>query len=494
MKDEILFDKPIRDIASYVHNYTIPSSSASIGHARTAILDSLGCAIETLHRSAEARTLLGPIIPGTTVPCGFHLPGTSYVLDPVKGTFDLGILIRYLDHNDALGGAEWGHPSDTLSATIAIMDWLCREEQRSPATSATIRRDPPLTIRTLLEAAIKAYEIQGCYQLQNAFNAYGIDHVILVKLAAASVCSWLMGMTETQTMHVISHVWMDGHPSRVYRSGANTTSRKGWAAGDAAMKAVHLCLLTQAGQLGSKQALTDQRYGFLVHTFGLEAGFALPRAFGDWAIQNVFTKLMPCEGHGISSAEAALVQGDRLKSRGHIVGDIKSIDLRVTAAANLIINKTGQLSNPADRDHCIQYVIALVFLKGRFPDAEDYMDDSPYANSKEMDDLREKIIIRVDQGFTQRYLDPETKSCGAGMTVYLNNGAVLDEVLVEYPAGHLKNSRTKELQQRKFERNMRLGFTDAEIANISRSIEQHDMPVSTFVDLFTKDTNGIAKL
>ncbi|EED15410.1 prpd, putative [Talaromyces stipitatus ATCC 10500] len=474
MTDEIPFDKPIRDIASYVHNYTIPSSPTSFKHARGVILDSLGCAIETLHRSSEACTLLGPVIPGTTFPYGFHLPGTSYVLDPVKGTFDLGVLIRYLDHNDAFGGAEWGHPSDTLSAIIAVMDWLCRAEQRSSTTSI---RYPPLTIKTLLEAAIKAYEIQGCYQLQNAFNAYGIDHVILVKLAAASVCSWLMGMTETQTI-----------------SGANTTSRKGWAAADAAMRAVHLCLLTHAGQLGSKQPLNDKRYGFLVHTFGLEAGFALPRAFGDWAIQNIFTKLMPCEGHGISAVEAALVQGRKLKSCGHTVSDIKHIDLRVTAAANLIISKIGRLYNAADRDHCIQYVIALAFLKGRFPDAEDYMDDSPYANSKEMDDLREKIMMKVDQDLTQGYLDPERKSCGTGMTVYLNNGTVLDEVLVEYPAGHLKNPRTKELHQRKFEKNMRLAFTDAEIANIVKCIEDDEMPISSFVDLFTRDSKGMAKL
>lgn len=389
------YDRHIQDIVNYIFHYKIDDQKA-YRSARSALLDAIGCAIETASKSNECESLLGPVIRGTTVPNGFKVPGTNHQLDPVKGAFDLGVLIRYLDHNDALGGAEWGHPSgrshflitplanclttitDNLAAILAVADWLSRESTAGNYTHI----GPPLTMRTLLTALIKAYEIQGCYQMRNAFNKFGIDHVILVKLASAAVVSWLLGLTEEQTMATISHVWMDGHPSRVYRSGTNTIPRKGWAAGDASMRAVHLALLVRAGQPGAPGALSASPWGFLQRTFG-DKGFELPRPFGTWTIQHVLFKVMPVEGHGISAVEAALVQRQQLRHAGMGPQNIQRMHIRTTEAAALIINKQGPLYNAADRDHCIQYLVALALLKGQPPEVEDYQDGSRWANSEE---------------------------------------------------------------------------------------------------------------
>nr|A0A348HAY4.1 RecName: Full=Alkylcitrate dehydratase phiI; Short=ACDH; AltName: Full=Phomoidride biosynthesis cluster protein I [fungal sp. ATCC 74256]BBG28506.1 putative 2-methylcitrate dehydratase [fungal sp. ATCC 74256] len=474
------YDKEIAAVAHYMHNYHI-NDRTTYQKARISLLDSLGCAIETVSKSAEVRSLLGPAVPGSKIPNGFRLPGTSYVLSPVEGAFDMGILIRYLDHNDALGGAEWGHPSDNLGAILSVMDWI----SRSSAAGIFTHNGPPMTMHTLLTATIKAYEIQGCYQLLNAFNIYGIDHVVLVKLASTAAVSWLLGLTEEQTMAAISHVWMDGQPTRVYRSGEDTIPRKGWAAGDACMRAVHIAFLVKHGQPGSPGALTNPRSGFYVKTFG-DKGFQFARPFGEWAIRNVYLKTMPVEGHGISSVEAALIQRERLQERGLGLKDISGIDIRTTAAANLIINKTGRLHNAADRDHCIQYVIALAFIKGSPPEPEDYADDSPFATSQEIDALRDKTIIRPDEQLTRDYLDIEKKSAGAGMTIYLEDGTTMEEVLIEYPSGHMSNPKTKKLVEGKFERNMRLKFDDGEIMRIKDALNEDSMRVHEFLDLFVR--------
>jgi 2-methylcitrate dehydratase len=342
-----------------------------------------------------------------------------------------------------------------------------------------------MTLRTLLTAVIKAYEIQGCYQMQNSFNSYGIDHVVLVKLASAAVVSWLIGLSELQTMAVVSHVWMDGQPTRVYRSGENTISRKGWAAGDACMRAVHIALLVRAGQAGAPGALTCPRWGFYERTFG-EKGFRFPRDFSTWAIKNIYFKTMPVEGHGISAVEAALIQRERLQARGRTVSHIRAIAVRTTAAANLIINKQGKLHNPADRDHCIQYVIALALLKGSTPEPEDYADTSPFAVSQEVDHLRNIITICEDAQLTKDYLDIDKKSAGAGITVFLKDGTAMEEVLVEYPTGSMANPKTKEIIERKFEKNMGAMFGADEIEKIKQAVEIDHMDVAEFLDMFVR--------
>ncbi|KAL4898021.1 hypothetical protein BDV59DRAFT_208557 [Aspergillus ambiguus] len=482
------YDKPIRDIVDYVFNYEIDDPSAWIS-ARSALLDAIGCAIETASKSKDCQRLLGAIVLGTTVPNGFKVPGTCYQLDPIKGAFDLGVLIRYLDHNDGLTGAEWGHPSDNLAAILAISDWL----SRASTAGEHIHTGPPLTMRTLLAALIKAYEIQGCYQTKNSFNAFGIDHVILVKLASAAVASWLLGLTQEQTMATISHVWMDGHPSRVYRAGANTIPRKGWAAGDAAMRAVHLALLVRAGQPGSPGALSSSPWGFYKRTFG-DQGFNLPRPFGTWAVQHSLFKVMPVEGHGISAVEAALIQRERLRDAGVRLEDIGEICLHTTEAAALIINKQGPLYNAADRDHCVQYVVALALLEGRAPKAEDYYDDSEWAGSQELAALRDKVTVHVDKKLTGDYHDLDKRSVGSALRIRLKNGTTFSDVIVEYPIGHVQNPQTVHAVREKFWRNMRLMFSDREIKAIIAATEDDDMEINRFVDLLSHQPSDAPRL
>jgi len=360
---------------------------------------------------------------------------------------------------------------------------------RASASGQYIHTGPPLTMRTLLIALVKAYEIQGCYQMGNSFNDYGIDHVVLVKLASTAVVSWMLGLNEEQNMASISHVWMDGQPTRVYRSRGNTIPRKGWAAGDASRRAVQLALYVLAGQPGAPGALTAKPWGFWSRTFG-ERGFHFPRPFETWTIQNVLFKTMPVEGHAVSAVEAALFQLRRLGEMGisEPVMQIRSINVRTTAAADLIINKTGPLRNAADRDHCLQYVVALTFLKGAAPDAADYLDTSPWAASEDLTHLREKILLVPDHELTQAYLDLDKKSISNGLTVILNDGSVLPEILVEYPVGHVRHPETEAAVEAKFLRNMAYLFSQADTADIMKAVHEDYLPVKDFVDLLACPT------
>lgn len=342
-------------------------------------------------------------------------------------------------------------------------------------------------MRTLLIALIKAYEIQGCYQMRNSFNAYGIDHVVLVKLASAAVVSWLLGLTEEQTLATISHVWMDGQPTRVYRSRDNTIPRKGWAAGDAARRAVQLALYVEAGQPGAPEALTAKPWGFWERTFG-EQGFQFPRPFGTWTIQNVLFKAMPVEGHAVSAVEAALLQLRRFKKKGlsNPLEHIQQIDLRTTAAADLIINKSGPLRNAADRDHCVQYAVALALLKGSAPEAADYLNESAWATSEDLAHLRDKIVVLPDRELTRDYLDLEKKSIGTRLTVTLKDGSVFPEILVEYPIGHVRHPRTEAVVHAKFLRNMAYMFSEAETSQVLKAVGEDGLSVMDFVDLLAR--------
>ena len=359
------------------------------------------------------------------------------------------------------------------------MDWLCR----SVRSGAIINSGPPLTVRTMLEALIKAYEIQGRFLISNSFNSRGMEHTVLVKLASTAVVSWLQGLSETQTLAAISNVWMDGVPLRTYRAGSNTIPRKGWAAGDACMRAVSLALLTRAGQPGSKTALTTPRWGFYQNLWGGRQ-FDISHPFGTWAVENVSFKVMPVEGHIMSAIEAALAQHAKLVGLGRSPSDIIKIEVRTNGAANIITNKSGILHNAADRDHCMQYSLAVALLKGDIPSVDDYQDTSPWALSQDVDVLRTQITIREDAQLTKDYLDPKKRSVSSGVLLGLAGGLVLEEVLVQYPVGHLKHPKTLERVREKFNRNMGLMFTNEQTSEIVRKLEAGgDMPISDFVDL-----------
>lgn len=342
---------------------------------------------------------------------------------------------------------------------------------------------------------IKAYEIQGCFLINNAFNSRGLDHIILVKLASTAVVSWLVGLSEQQTMAAMSHVWMDGAALRTYRSGSNTIPRKGWAAGDACMRAVHLVLLTRAGQPGASTALTMPRWGFYETLWGGKT-FDLPQPFGTWAIENIFFKVMAVEGHSISAIEAALVQHAKLLAQDqHHERYIARVDVRTNGAANMIINKAGPLHNAADRDHCMQYSLAVTLLKGAIPVPEDYQDTSPFAGSPCVEALRDRIHIREDEQYTKDYLDLEKKSVSSAVSLRLTNGQLLDEVVVEYPVGHVKHAHTPVEVRKKFMRNMALMFSTAETERVIDAVENRDdMRISDFVDLLVRPNGETSRL
>ncbi|MCJ1326617.1 hypothetical protein MMC10_003282 [Thelotrema lepadinum] len=363
------------------------------------------------------------------------------------------------------------------------MDWLCRTSGRGRIG----HEGPPLTLRTLLVAMVKAYEIQGCFQICNAFNGHGLDHIILVKLASTAVVTWLMGMSREQAMAAISHVWMDGAALRTYRSGVNTIPRKNWAAGDACARAVQFALLTRTGQAGAKTVLTMPRWGFY-DAIWQGRRFILPQKFGTWSIENIFYKVVPVEGHSISAIEASLVQHEKLRIK-HKAEErhIARVNVRTNAAANLIINKGGELHNAADRDHCMQYAVAVTLLKGTPPVPEDFQDSSPFAASPAIEALRERIHVREDENFTRDYLDVQKKSVASAISISLCDGTELSEVVVEYPVGHVRHTKTPMEVRKKFNRNMALMFTEPEIQKIIQTVEREDeLQISRLVDLFAR--------
>ena len=330
---------------------------------------------------------------------------------------------------------------------------------------------------------IKAYEIQGCYQIRNAFNAMGLDHTILVKIASTAVVAWLIGLSEVQAIRAVSHAWIDGHALRIFRQSPNAGPRKGWAAGDAAMRAVHLCLMMRAGQPGIPTALTDPNWGFQKVLFGGES-LRLPRPFQAWVMEGIFFKLIPAEGHGISAVEAALRLAEVMAQRGlDPANDISRIKVRTHEAACKIIDKRGPLSNAADRDHCMRYMIAVVLLKGSVIETMDYSDSSSWAYDQRVEALRNKIDIEEDKSFTEAYHDRSKKSAASGLTISLIDGSTLDEVVIHHPIGHPERTDTIPSVKSKARKNLGLAFNPAEIETILAAANTDTMPVSDFVDL-----------
>ncbi len=468
-------DGVLTDIADYALGYKI-NSDLAWSTARACLIDTLGCGLEALEYPACTR-LLGPIVPGTVVPDGARVPGTSYQLDPVQAAFNLGAMIRWLDFNDTWLAAEWGHPSDNLGGILATADWLSR--------TALAGGSAPLRMRDVVAAMIKAHEIQGCIALENSFNKVGLDHVVLVKVASTAVVSPLLGLTREQTINALSLAWVDGQSLRTYRHAPNTGSRKSWAAGDATSRAVRLALMARAGEMGYPSALTAKTWGFYDVSFrGQE--FRFQRPYGSYVMENVLFKISyPAEFHAQTAVEAAMTLRRQLDQRGLSSEAIEKINLSTHQACLRIIDKEGPLTNPADRDHCVQYMIAIPLIFGRLT-AADYED--AVAADPRIDALRAKVTCIEDPHFTADYHDPDKRSIANTLRVELTDGTILEET-VEYPIGHRRRrDEGLPLLVEKFKINLRRRFPEQQqqrILDVSLDPQRLDsMPVNEYVDLY----------
>ncbi len=468
-------DSVLVDIADYALNYEITSDLAYLT-ARLCLVDTLGCGLEALKFPACTK-LLGPVVRGTVVPCGARVPGTSYELDPVRAAFNIGTIIRWLDFNDTWLAAEWGHPSDNLGGILAVADWLSR--------TAIASGKPPLRMKDVLTAMIKAHEIQGCIALENSFNRVGLDHVVLVKVASTAVVSQLLGLTREETLAALSLAWVDGQSLRTYRHTPNTGSRKSWAAGDATSRAVQLALMAKTGEMGYPSALTAKTWGFYDVSFRGQP-FKFQRPYGSYVMENVLFKIsFPAEFHAQTAVEAALAIYRQMKERRLTTDQISRITIQTHQACLRIIDKTGPLTNPADRDHCVQYMVAIPLLFGKLT-AEDYEDVR--AADPRIDSLRDKMTCVEEPRFTADYLDPNKRSIANRLVVELAGGIVLTET-VEYPIGH-RRRRTEgvPLLHDKFRRHLEGRFPAKQVENIiALSSDQQTLekcPVNEYVDLY----------
>ena len=466
-------DKVLVDIADYAAKHRIDSSEA-YETARHCLIDTLGCGLEALSYPACTK-LLGPIVPGTVVPNGARVPGTQFQLDPVQAAFNIGAMIRWLDFNDTWLAAEWGHPSDNLGGILATADWLSR--------TAIAAGKPALTMRAVLTAMIKAHEIQGVIALENSFNRVGLDHVVLVKVATAAVVAQMLGLPHDEIVDTVSLAWVDGQSLRTYRHAPNTGSRKSWAAGDATARAVRLALMATKGEMGYPSVLSAKTWGFYDVLFKGKP-FEINRPYGSYVMENVLFKIsFPAEFHAQTAVECAMALHPRVRDR---IGQIRRITIRTHESALRIIDKRGPLANPADRDHCIQYMVAVPLLHGRLT-AADYED--AVAADPRIDALRDKMTCVEDVQFSRDYLDPSKRSIANAITVEFEDGTKLDEVAVEYPIGHRRRrAEGIPLLVEKFRTNLARRFPAKQqqaILDIALDAGRLEaIPVHEFVDLF----------
>jgi 2-methylcitrate dehydratase len=466
-------DDVLVQIADYVLNTEITSTEA-YDTARLCLMDTLGCGLEALSYPACTK-LLGPIVPGTIVPNGARVPGTQFVLDPVTAAFNIGAMIRWLDFNDTWLAAEWGHPSDNLGGILATADWLSR--------TAVANGKPPLTIRQLLTAMIKAHEIQGVLALENSFNRVGLDHVILVKVASTAVVTAMLGGTKDEIINALSNAFIDGHPLRTYRHAPNTGSRKSWAAGDATSRAVRLALMAVKGEMGYPSALTAKTWGFYDVLFRGQS-FKLSQPFGSYVMENVLFKIsFPAEFHAQTAVEAAFQLHPLVRDR---LEEIEKVVITTHESAIRIIDKRGPLYNPADRDHCIQYMTAIGLIYGELT-ARHYEDE--VAADPRIDDLRAKMEVVENPKFSRDYLDPQKRSITNAVQVFFRDGSSTDQVVVEYPIGHRRRrAEGIPLLIEKFKVNLARRFPPKQAAQILSVCQDANrlqaMPVNEWVDLF----------
>ncbi len=469
-------DSVLTDIVDYVQHFRVESDLA-FDTARHCLLDTLGCGLEALEYPACTK-LLGPVVPGTIVPQGAKVPGTSFQLDPIQAAFNIGAMIRWLDFNDTWLAAEWGHPSDNLGGILATADWIAR-------TRIAGGKTPPL-MRDVLVSMIKAHEIQGVIALENSFNRVGLDHVVLVKVASTAVVAQLLGCTRDEIVNAVSLAWVDGQALRTYRHAPNTGSRKSWAAGDATSRAVRLALIAKTGEMGYPTVLTAKTWGFYDVSFKGQP-FKMQRPYGSYVMENVLFKISyPAEFHSQTAVEAAMTLHDTLKARGKSAADIARITIRTHEACIRIIDKQGPLANPADRDHCIQYMVAVPLLFGRLT-AADYEDG--VALDPRIDALRAKIFCSEEPAFTRDYHDPAKRSIANALLVELTDGSKLEEVTVEYPIGHRRRRADGiPLLLAKFRKNLSRRFPEKQQrAILDTSLDRQrleSMPVNEYVDLY----------
>jgi 2-methylcitrate dehydratase len=433
-------DKALVDIADYVLSYDVTRSKEAMETARYCLMDTLGCGMLALNYPACTK-LLGPVVPGAAMAGGVKVPGTSFELEPVRAAFNIGAMIRWLDYNDTWLAAEWGHPSDNLGGILATADYL---SQRAIADGKQ-----PLIMRDVLAAMIKAHEIQGVIALENSFNRVGLDHVLLVRVATTAVVTALLGGSRDEVIGAVSNAWIDGGALRTYRHAPNTGSRKSWAAGDATSRGVWLALNSVRGEMGYPSALSAPIWGFQDVLLKGNA-LKLPQGFGTYVMENVLFKIsFPAEFHAQTAVEAAVALHPHVKNR---LEDVEKIVIETQESGVRIIDKTGPLDNPADRDHCIQYMVAVPLMKGSLT-ADDYEDKA--AADPRIDGLRSKTEVRENKKFTKDYLDPQKRSIGNAVQVFFRDGTKTERIEVEYPVGHRRRrAEGIPLLQAKFEHNI----------------------------------------
>ena len=465
----------------------LANSQSQYDTARQVLLDTLGCGLASL-KFPQCTALLGPTVPGTIVPNGTRVPGTPYVLDPINGAFNIGCTIRWLDYNDCWLAAEWGHPSDNLGGILAVADWISRTNR----AGGHIGNGKIVTVRDVLTALIKAHEIQGCLALENSFNKVGLDHVVLVKVATAAVVSKMIGLGERQTADAVSQAWVDGQSLRTYRHSPNTMSRKSWAAGDACQRAVNLVLKVRDGQQGVPTVLSAPTWG-LYDVLNKGQPFEFQRPYETYVMENILFKVSyPAEFHSQTAIECAQTIYSTLASQGLSAKDIASIKIRTHEACVRIIDKQyAALTNFADRDHCIQYMVAVMLAYNRLH-ATDYSDDSEAATSPLIDSLRRSISCEEDPAFTEAYHDPAKRSIPNALTVTLKDGRVLDEVVVHEPLGHkLRREEAKPAILEKYERHLGEQFEEGrvkELVDLGKDVKKLEgMGVDEYLSLYVKE-------
>ncbi|HEY3063456.1 MAG TPA: bifunctional 2-methylcitrate dehydratase/aconitate hydratase [Chloroflexota bacterium] len=472
-------DRPLVEIADYV-THEREFSELTRQTARLALLDAFGCGVLALS-FAECTKLLGPSVPGMSIPLGVHVPGTTFVLDPIKAAFDIGTTIRWLDYNDTWLAAEWGHPSDNFGAILSVAEYVSRVRMA--------RGEAPLLVQQVLDAAIQAYEVQGVLALANSLNRVGLDHVLLVRVASTAVATRLLGGSHGQVVDAVSNAFLDGGSLRAYRHAPNTGSRKSWAAGDATSRGVRLALMSLQGEMGYPTALTAPRWGFhdvLMHGRAL----VLARPLDSYVMDHILFKVSyPAEFHAQTAAEAAIQLAPSVRER---LDDIERIEIATQESAIRIISKAGPLHNPADRDHCLQYIVAVGLLNGTVT-AEHY-EDSVAADPR-IDWLRERMIVTEEPRYSAEYLDPDKRSIANALQVWYRDGSHTERVEVEYPVGHRRRrAEAIPLLREKLERNLLARFPAEHAHQVLDLGLDHDRllstPVPAFMELLSLPTRA----
>ena len=453
------YDEVIQKITDYVIDYKVDSDEA-METALHCLTDTLGCGFMAL-KFPECEKMLGPYVAGTAVPHGARVPGTEYRLDPVKAAWDIGCIVRWLDFNDTWLAAEWGHPSDNLGAILAIADYLSQKR--------LAQGEIPLTVRDVLVAMIKAHEIQGVLALENSFNRVGLDHVLLVRVASTAVATQMLGGNREQILSAVSHAWVDGSSLRTYRHAPNAGSRKSWAAGDATSRAVQLADIAMRGEMGIPGVLTAPQWGFYDVSYshwnkdlstksGEDRAFKFQREFGSYVMENILFKLsFPAEFHSQTACEAAVQLHPIVKDR---LEQIEKIEITTHDSAIRIISKYGPLANPADRDHCLQYMVAVPLMTGNLV-AENY-EDSFHLGNPMIDALREKMVVIEEPQYSADYYDPEKRSIANAIRVVFQDGTATEKIEIEYPIGHRRRrSDGIPILQKKFEKAVHGLFSDS---------------------------------